>query len=269
MRLEIGVTVERGSAVSNGKNRKASLVRDRFQFPNKLTDTGLIHRHGVNIDAQHLLHPAQPGHAVVNRSLRQRFAASFTGMVGSQIDCKGVAFHHHRLVSKSARLVLALRSAKLAIGLAGVLTLLASPTLADSGSRSIVASVTDGDTFRLTTGERIRIAGIDAPETQQDQARCALERERGRAASRQLRAMLEGQSVTIERASRSYNRTVARVHFNGRDLGRELIRLGIARPWPRGTPKPDWCSWNVSGTFSLTGTRHPARPDAGRTHVLV
>jgi endonuclease YncB( thermonuclease family) len=40
----------------------------------------------------------------------------------------------------------------------------------DSGR---VAWVTDGDTFRLESGERIRIAGIDAPETQRDQAKCA------------------------------------------------------------------------------------------------
>ena len=105
-----------------------------------------------------------------------------------------------------------------------------------------VARVTDGDTFRLTTGERIRIAAIDAPETQEGQAQCALELRLGRAASQRLRAMIEGEQVTIERTGRSYNRTVARVRFNGRDLGGELVRLGIARPWPRGTPKPDWCS---------------------------
>lgn len=118
---------------------------------------------------------------------------------------------------------------------------LASPVLAQPIPAQ-VARVTDGDTFRLTTGERIRIAGIDAPETQEGQAHCALELRRGREASQQLRTMLEGEPVTIERVGRSYNRTVARVRFQGRDLGRELIRRGIARPWPRGTPKPDWCS---------------------------
>lgn len=122
-------------------------------------------------------------------------------------------------------------------------SLLLSPALSAQGEEAaLVASVADGDTFRLSTGERIRIAGIDAPETQEGQARCTRERERGLEASRQLRTMLHGQSVAIERVGRSYNRTVARVRFRGRDLGRELVRLGIARPWPRGTPKPDWCS---------------------------
>lgn len=41
------------------------------------------------------------------------------------------------------------------------------PVAAQTG---IVRHVTDGDTFRLTSGERIRISGIDAPETQPGQA---------------------------------------------------------------------------------------------------
>ena len=42
-----------------------------------------------------------------------------------------------------------------------------------------IAYVTDGDTFRLESGERIRIAGIDAPELHRNQAKCAREVERG------------------------------------------------------------------------------------------
>jgi endonuclease YncB( thermonuclease family) len=38
-----------------------------------------------------------------------------------------------------------------------------------------IAYVTDGDTFRLDSGERIRIAGIDAAETQEGNAKCARE----------------------------------------------------------------------------------------------
>ena len=102
--------------------------------------------------------------------------------------------------------------------------------------------VHDGDTFRLTTGERIRLAGIDTPEIQRGQARCAAEIERGRQATRQVRAMIDGQAVGIERVGRSYNRSVARVRLaDGRDLSAELVRLGFARLWPRHAPKPDWC----------------------------
>ena len=107
--------------------------------------------------------------------------------------------------------------------------------------RGEVRYVTDGDTFRLTSGERIRIAGIDAPETHRDQAKCAAELALGKAASARARALLDHRSVTFHRVGRSYNRTVARVTLDGRDLASELVAMGIARWWPRYRPKPDWC----------------------------
>lgn len=105
-----------------------------------------------------------------------------------------------------------------------------------------VRYVTDGDTFRLTSGERIRIADIDAPETQLRQAKCRLEIRRGEAASRRARTLLEGRAVTFERVGRSYKRTVARVRLDGRDLGETLVAMGAAKHWRRRQPKPDWCS---------------------------
>jgi endonuclease YncB( thermonuclease family) len=111
----------------------------------------------------------------------------------------------------------------------------------EQGVQGVVRYVTDGDTFRLTTGERIRIAGIDAPETHADQAKCAAELRRGRAATAQARRLLDRRSVTIERVGRSYNRTVAEVRVDGRDLATMLVKAGAARWWPRGQAKPDWC----------------------------
>lgn len=105
-----------------------------------------------------------------------------------------------------------------------------------------VAHVTDGDTVRLESGERIRIAGIDAPETRKGQAKCAAEIALGKAATLRAAAMLEGRSVTIVRIGRSYNRTVARLDLSGRDVAQELVRIGVARWWPRGKAKPDWCA---------------------------
>ncbi|WEK43270.1 MAG: thermonuclease family protein [Candidatus Sphingomonas colombiensis] len=104
-----------------------------------------------------------------------------------------------------------------------------------------VAWVTDGDTFRLESGERIRIAQIDAPETHRDQAKCAAEVQRGLRAKDQVTALLAGRVVSFHRVGRSYNRTVATVMIDGRDLGTELVRLGVADWWPRGQPKPNWC----------------------------
>ena len=52
---------------------------------------------------------------------------------------------------------------------------------ADEGE---VRHVTHGDTCRLTSGEPIPFAGIDAPETQAPNANYAAERRRGEAAKR-------------------------------------------------------------------------------------
>ncbi|MFS0771198.1 thermonuclease family protein [Sphingomonas sp. 1P08PE] len=118
-----------------------------------------------------------------------------------------------------------------------------------------VASVTDGDTFRLVGGERIRIAGIDAPETRADQADCPAEIVQGRASAAQVRALLLGRRVGIVPVGRSYARTVARVTLGGRDLARALVAIGAARWWPRGVPKPNWCG----GTTRARRSGGPSR----------
>lgn len=124
--------------------------------------------------------------------------------------------------------------------------LLAVPSLTATSIAAPVESgrvvrVTDGDTFRLESGERIRIAGIDAPETQSGNAKCAIELVRGKAATERTIVLLDNRMVTFERVGRSYKRTVARVRLDGRDVATMLVEMGIARWWPRGHPKPDWC----------------------------
>lgn len=124
-----------------------------------------------------------------------------------------------------------------------ILTALLAVTLiaAKNSERGVVRYVTDGDTFRLTSGERIRIAGIDAPEAQAGQAKCRAELKRGQASTAQARALLADRTVIFQRIGRSYNRTVAKVYVNGRDLAAILVEAGAARWWPRGEAKPDWC----------------------------
>lgn len=126
---------------------------------------------------------------------------------------------------------------RLAVSCAVLLLVAAAPP-----GQGRVGHVIDGDTFRLESGERIRIAGIDAPETQAGQARCRAEIVLGRAATVRARALLDGRTVTILRVGRSYNRTVARVTLAGRDVGAELVATGAARWWPRWQRKPDWCA---------------------------
>jgi endonuclease YncB( thermonuclease family) len=126
--------------------------------------------------------------------------------------------------------------------LAATAALFAVMTAASASAQPArVAYVIDGDTFRLESGERIRIAGIDAPETQPRQAKCRAEIARGEAATRNARALLNGRMVTIARVGRSYNRTVANVQLDGRDVSAVLVERGIAARWPRGRPRPNWC----------------------------
>ena len=101
---------------------------------------------------------------------------------------------------------------------------------ADGYDSGRVAWVTDGDTFRLESGERIRIAGIDAPETHRGQARCAGEVLLGLRAKDRAAALLAEREITFRRVCRSYKRTVATVvrrpwsgHGAGADRRRGVV----------------------------------------------
>ena len=99
--------------------------------------------------------------------------------------------------------------------------------------------VVDGDTFWLS-GEKIRIADIDTPETHQP--RCAAEREQGERATRRLLALLNAGVFSlqpIEREKDRYGRTLRVVSRDGRSIGATLVAEGLARPWT-GSRQP-WC----------------------------
>ena len=143
-------------------------------------------------------------------------------------------------------------------GIVGAALLL---TAAEQPELVRVRDVTDGDTVRLTFGERIRIAGIDAPGTHADQARCAREIALGDAAVARARTLLDGQSVGIDRVGRSYDRTVARVTLDGRDLATLLVANRVARWWPADAPKPNWCG---DATDRREGQNRRGAPRADR-----
>lgn len=89
-------------------------------------------------------------------------------------------------------------------------------------------TATDGDTIRCG-GERVRIAGIDAPELK----RCPRTRVcvpgDGQASKRALASMIAGRELTIVRTGRDrYGRTLARVYAGGRNVACELIAGGFA-----------------------------------------
>lgn len=86
-------------------------------------------------------------------------------------------------------------------------------------------TVTDGDTIKFN-GAIYRLWGIDAPEAKQW---CG-DYPAGAIASGALVKLVEGAgSVTCEaKATDRYGRTVAICRADGRDLGRAMVRLGMA-----------------------------------------
>ena len=99
--------------------------------------------------------------------------------------------------------------------------------------------VHDGDSLRCS-GERIRIANIEAPELA-GSPKCETRRRSrsawcddaaGEAARRALASLLAGRKVTIVRTGTDlYGRTLALVYADGIDAGAWLVDQGLARPW--------------------------------------
>jgi hypothetical protein len=98
--------------------------------------------------------------------------------------------------------------------------------------------VIDGDTFDLN-GTRIRVAGIDAPETHP--ARCAREAALGAAATQKLAELLRGRPLWVSGLKTDrYGRAVAVVRVNGEDVADAMIGSGLARNYD-GTQRQGWC----------------------------
>ena len=105
--------------------------------------------------------------------------------------------------------------------------------------------VIDGDTYQdMNTGERVRLENIDTPETG-PRARCAAERNLGNRATQQARSFItNARQLDVRRTGRidRYDRVIAFIEIDGRDLGQMMIAEGLARPW-RGRREP-WCDAN-------------------------
>jgi micrococcal nuclease len=99
--------------------------------------------------------------------------------------------------------------------------------------------VVDGDTFYLN-GEKVRIAGIDAPETHD--YRCESELALGNQATEKLHALLNSGAVTMTSIDRNrdvYGRLLRNVAVNGEDVGEAMIASGVAREY--GSGRQTWC----------------------------
>ena len=97
--------------------------------------------------------------------------------------------------------------------------------------------VIDGDTISIG-GQRIRIAGIDAPETHPP--RCMEEARLGLAATQKLKQLLDSGTVTTSGIGHDqYGRELRSVQVNGQDVGEAMIGAGVAREYGRG--RRPWC----------------------------
>ena len=139
----------------------------------------------------------------------------------------------------------------LAVGLYDAKPVPTKPDRAEESSRSVGVSfglchsgggtncVVDGDTFYLN-GDKVRIAGIDAPETHDP--RCGEELELGNQATAKLHALLNSGAVTmtsIDRDRDTYGRLLRNVAVDGQDVGEAMISAGVAREY--GSGRRSWC----------------------------
>ena len=118
------------------------------------------------------------------------------------------------------------------------------PTTAAAAQRSAAPLAIDGDTF-LWKGERIKLAGVDAPEVLNP--RCEVELGLGLAAKRRLAAVLGNGTITIERQGEDvYGQTLARVSVDRRDVADQLVAEGQVLAYQRGSAAKldrlaQWC----------------------------
>jgi micrococcal nuclease len=112
-------------------------------------------------------------------------------------------------------------------------------------------SVVDGDTIRSSIqvvcplcNVYIRIRGIDTPETNHT-AKCPLEKEKGLAAKKYLQTLFDGKKEFMARNvtwDKYGGRILGDVELNGKNVGKELIRLGYAKPYSGRGRRPNWCN---------------------------
>lgn len=136
--------------------------------------------------------------------------------------------------------------AKTVLGLMAAGLMLAAGASAPSATRLAPAGiyVIDGDTIALPGGERVRFAGIAAPEMP-SRAKCSREARLAVESRAHLQRLIrEAKSVTLhrppgERNRDRYGRLLRDVRADGHDLGRAMMAAGHARPWTG--RQPNWC----------------------------
>lgn len=115
----------------------------------------------------------------------------------------------------------------------GALVLISAHALA-ADNLTGQASIIDGDTLEIH-GNRIRLWGIDAPESSQlCRGQDSLQYGCGAQAANDLDKFVAGRPAScIPISLDQYGRTVATCSVDGADLGEWLVRNGLALDWPQ------------------------------------
>jgi endonuclease YncB( thermonuclease family) len=106
----------------------------------------------------------------------------------------------------------------------------------EGGGRNCVV---DGDTFYYS-GQKIRIADIDTPETHPP--RCTREAELGAAATQRLQALLNAGPFSLQPIDRDedvHGRKLRIIVRGGHSIGAQLVSEGLARYYGNG--RQPWC----------------------------
>jgi len=98
------------------------------------------------------------------------------------------------------------------------------------GSEAVISSVVDGDTVKLSDGNKVRILGIDTPETVDPRktVQCF-----GKEASEKMRSLVDGETVTLVVDSSQgdkdrYGRLLRYIYLDNVDVGAKMIEEGYA-----------------------------------------
>ena len=118
-----------------------------------------------------------------------------------------------------------------------MLLALVSCSLSSNSSSALIDSCYDGDTCRTSSGERIRLACIDAPELRGKMA----DPVRGKAARDYLRSLVTKRIVGIRRINTDrYGRTVAELFVDEDNVQQLLVAAGHAEIYRK---YANQCSW--------------------------
>ena len=105
--------------------------------------------------------------------------------------------------------------------------------IAEKGKTRQVEFVIDGDTVILENNERVRLIGIDAPETNHSNKKFQCH---GKKSTNYLRKRIQGKKIRLkygpERLDK-YGRTLAYIYFNKTFINQELVATGNAVAYTR------------------------------------